>query len=153
MRSTNRATTIPNSAAAQEPLYSAQLSRNVNGCSNSHSVRHFGSVVLRDDVGTTFSAEIWQECPGAATARVTVYACDTMPRLYFFRLRIGDRAEVATLLKELAERIDALPSSSQLEPAEQCVAGPSRDDERKSALDTNQGAEPEAASQLWKRPQ
>jgi len=80
-------------------------------------VQNFGSLVLRDDCETSLIAEIWQDCPGAVTARATVCACGRTPDVHFFRLRVGDRVGVSALLKELAARIDALLSSSQFETA------------------------------------
>jgi len=105
-----RVTTTPNSAVVREPLYSPQPSRIVNGHLGS-SITHFGKLVLRDENQNTILAEIWQDCPGMATARVEVCSCSVARTIHFFRLRIRDRAEVFTLLRELSDRIEALQAS------------------------------------------
>lgn len=138
---TLRITTTPNSAVGREPLYCAPHGFHVNGkqvlpspvdghgeCRRATlsqpalgrsepccSVRHLGGLFLQDDAGTTVSAEIWRDCPGWATARVEIHSGEATMKVYFFRLRVTDRAESSNLLTELARRVATLRARSRLE--------------------------------------
>ena len=79
------------------------------------SIRRLGGLFLQDDAGTTISAEVWKDCPGWATARVETYSCETTIKIYFFRLRVGDRVEFSNLLTELARRVATLDACGRLE--------------------------------------
>ena len=52
------------------------------------------------------SAEIWQDCPGAVTARVAMNCDHSEETVHFFRLPIADRPDLSKLLRGLAERLD-----------------------------------------------
>jgi hypothetical protein len=136
---TLRVTTTPNSAVVRGPLYCAPhgplvnskqvlpspvddpresrttLSQPALGRSElCCSVRHLGGLFLRDDLGTTISAEVWKDCPGWATARVKIHSCATTMKVYFFRLRVGDCVESSNLLTELTRRVATLHACGRL---------------------------------------
>jgi len=68
--------------------------------------RRLGTLILADDNDLTISAEIWRDCPGIATVRAEVGSCG-VEKVHHFRLHVGDRVELATILKQLADRIEA----------------------------------------------